>query len=1444
MFAHRSSRRRRSRRQSPRFAALRTHASLEVLESRQLLSATGSAAVVEQTFVVSEDTAAPGYSISIEEIHVVDNEIWILSRLSSPDSTTAAQGPVTDAYLVTDEVTVAAPEFPRQHFRIGGSGDYDGPGVDRVVTPPIRDVREFHALLEGRDAELIYSRTDPALSAWREAVREKLLSDADAAYGDLFGQETSAVWLPVIGDIRVGLAEADLFDRGITTGEAASLTFSETNVQVAGVDEGDIVETDGQYLYILTHGELVIVRTIGESGEAADVVSRTQLNGYPSAMFLHNGRLTVIATGNSGPEAPPVLGLMDSVLLPRLQTTVSVFDVTNAAQPSLVQQTIVDGAYVNARAIGDDVYVVVNNSFNVPYLPGLKVVFDGFGDDGNAVYRYQTRDEFLQTLDSVVERSTPPGIYRDTISGDPERIGWLNDSFLDTDFESVAGSQTNVLKFNVTETNPGPVDNVSIPVGSGWGTILYASQDAIYLLTNEYQQVEVDGRFWILDQSQPSVRITKVSLTGERMLLEASGSVRGTVHDQFSVDEFDGYLRVATTTAAFNGVDSENNLYVLEQTGDALNVVGSVEGIAPTETIYAMRFDGDRAWMVTFRRVDPVYSFDLSDPTNPRVTGELKIPGFSDYLQLIDENLLLAVGRGADDNDPPGFGLFQEVQVSLFDVSDMANPILLHRYSFEGGRSGQSEALVDHHAFNYIADRQLLAVPFSNPEVGTWTAGLIMLHVDPINGFEVVSDIDQPGSVRRSVRVEEYLYAISEDSISVIDLGAPDTVIESVELNPAEDPGPGVDPPSPEPNPIEVPIVPQTELVQDYVARTQDVFVTRFTGEVADSGLIYIGSGLRPDDWNSLTDADAVTTSRLSYEFRILDPDSGAPIQRLESQQSVALLHDPSTIVEGRPAGGYSGPAQVLIQVRTRDNSLRNGSWSNWSEAALVRLFDERPVRTSPDELSPEAALLKWSTVADRGSRAVQVTPAGAAAAEKTQLLTGNPVSHYEVWVSSENSRQPVLLDRHVESTQLDVGDLSAGRYSVWFRAVFADGTRGDWSSEDRFSVLGAKLRFRDGVAVTANVSPLVHWENAQDAISYEIEAVSEANAEVVTRAAGLSDPQYGFPDGLPAGISLVRVRAALSSGVVTEWSDTYRLTIADRPDVTVLPNGFTWSAASGAQSFEVWIANAVTGERINDDAESLATFNTEVAQGGTGALAGATITPFAPGRYHAWVKASFADGSATQWSQRATLAVYGDAVFVDPIGTLLPGQPQAVSWQPIAEAASYEIYVRQVGQSDPAYRLAGIAATEHVIEDDLNPGEYQVWVRAVLTSGGQTRWGWPHAMAVSDTPSLSVDGVELSWATSAVTTHVELWINEVSARGTSIRARVVHLTDLTDPAFDAGSLSPGRYSAWVRAFRDTPSGTVASAWSARTDFQVADASLGAVFENDIDSLLLELDAV
>ena len=175
--------------------------------------------------------------------------------------------------------------------------------------------------------------------------------------------------------------------------------------------------------------------------------------------------------------------------------------------------------------------------------------------------------------------------------------------------------------------------------------------------------------------------------------------------NQFAADEHDGYLRVVSQGQPWSNVGQ--SVVVLQQVGKNLNVVGSVSGIATDESLYSVRFVGDRAYFVTFRQIDPLFVVDLSVPTDPRLTGELHIPGFSDYLQPIDETHLLAIGRDG------------ALQVSIFDVSDISNPQLTQRYSFEGGSTTVTPATGasftrgdgDHHAVSYFADEQILRCP-------------------------------------------------------------------------------------------------------------------------------------------------------------------------------------------------------------------------------------------------------------------------------------------------------------------------------------------------------------------------------------------------------------------------------------------------------------------------------------------------------------------------------------------------------------------------------------------------------------------------------------------------------------------------------------------------------------------------------------------------------------
>ena len=261
--------------------------------------------------------------------------------------------------------------------------------------------------------------------------------------------------------------------------------------------------------------------------------------------------------------------------------------------------------------------------------------------------------------------------------------------------------------------------------------------------------------------------------------MAASGTVPGRILNQFSLDEEDGFLRIATTTGW--GRDASNHVFVMEQEADSLEVVGSVKDIAPTETIQAVRFLGDVGFVVTFERVDPLFTLDLSNPYQPRLVGELEIPGFSSYLQPLGDNHLIGLGRNADEITGQVLGL----QLSLFDVSDLANPRRTGLYQFPGeGWGGYSEAEHDFKAFSLFPDQGILALPV---QVGNWwnwqPAGLQVFRVGIASGFEFLGEIQHTQEIRRSFRIGDYLYSYSANEIQVHVLDKPQQQVAKLQIS-------------------------------------------------------------------------------------------------------------------------------------------------------------------------------------------------------------------------------------------------------------------------------------------------------------------------------------------------------------------------------------------------------------------------------------------------------------------------------------------------------------------------------------------------------------------------------------------------------------------------------------------------------------------------------------
>lgn len=446
--------------------------------------------------------------------------------------------------------------------------------------------------------------------------------------------------------------------------------FSTTNVQEQGVDEPDIVKSDGRRAYLVAGGRVLAYDV---SRDTPALLGSLTVGGTPQELLLRGDRLLVIGQAQAdGPVAVDARVMMPYAS--RVQLTE--VDVKNPAAMSISRTLTVDGQYVSGRLTGGTARVVLNTP------PDL----------GEPAPR---------PLDAFVPETT----IASNISGRTfkRRLVPCDDVRRPT-----AYSGLDLLTVMTIDLDRGlySVDRDAVIAGA---QVVYASQTGLYVASQRY----VPG----LDSPQdvPARMTTEIhrfdTSKPDRTTYRSSGSVPGFVLNQFALSEHEGALRVATTEEPlwFGGAqqrDSESGVSVLREEGSKMVTVGRLGGLGKGERIYAARFIGDTGYLVTFRQVDPLYTLDLSDPRAPKAAGELKIAGYSAYLHPVGEGLLLGIGQDATEA-----GIRKGPQVSLFDVADPAAPKRLHQRIL-GDQGASTEAEWDHHAFLWWAPERLAVLPF------------------------------------------------------------------------------------------------------------------------------------------------------------------------------------------------------------------------------------------------------------------------------------------------------------------------------------------------------------------------------------------------------------------------------------------------------------------------------------------------------------------------------------------------------------------------------------------------------------------------------------------------------------------------------------------------------------------------------------------------------------
>ena len=609
--------------------------------------------------------------------------------------------------------------------------------------------------------------TSPYLG--EEELRGYLLGLALQQYGSLFGQTVPQYdygyrWL---NGTLVPVSTSG--DRGGPT--------SDTNTQVDGVDEVDFVETDGNYVYVARNGALTIL------GADSATVSQTALSGFVVGQFLAGDRLTVITQSGGGWYGPAVRMAYGPWWDWNPQTTVTVFDVSDRSAPTITGQTVFDGSYRDARAVDGVVFVVLDRTLSLPQPLYTEVASEvvsaqkpapvaGDGWYGPTVigYRtYETWDAYLARVGDQITTLALPHAYSVEADGTMVDLGVIaGGGEIVRPGSSDEQALVTVVSIDSADTTGGFASGVASLVASSGATV-YMTPDALYLATAKDEYSDIG--------SSTSTRIDRFGITGTEVGWQATGVVPGTLINQFAMDEYGGHLRVATHTWSSQWAGgtwatvNDSGVYVLDTGGDTLDMVGSVTGLAPGEQLYAVRFLGDTAYLVTFLRTDPLFAIDLSDPAAPAVQGELVIPGFSNYLQSVGDGLLLGIGQ---ERDPGSWDA--RMHVSLFDVSDGGNLTLIERqFLDEVSQWSSSDAQFDHHALLYSAEDGLLVVPLAaggyDLQTGDYTyrQTLQVLRVGA-DGIAVIGEIDTDSAVLRTVRIGDVLYAVSDDHVTAYSL--------------------------------------------------------------------------------------------------------------------------------------------------------------------------------------------------------------------------------------------------------------------------------------------------------------------------------------------------------------------------------------------------------------------------------------------------------------------------------------------------------------------------------------------------------------------------------------------------------------------------------------------------------------------------------------------------
>jgi inhibitor of cysteine peptidase len=569
---------------------------------------------------------------------------------------------------------------------------------------------------------------------------------------------------------------------------SVKVDFSQTNVQVEGIDEADLIKTDGEFIYTVSANNLFIVKAY--PGDEAKVISQVKLEGSPTSLFINEDKLIVFGNYNNYEQFEFRRFMPMSSF-----SFIEVYDISNKENISKLTDYRVEGNYFEARMKGDEVYVFTrmypNHQRPIPILfekgierevPLNSIYYHGFNYNDPSymnVFSLNFNDLELTSNTFIVENNANLYVSQNNIflthteyineyDVRQEAFKKVIENKLTSEDKSLISeiqrTSNNVLSANEKEAKVNEVYETA------FSRLTFQEQRNLTRQTDALFEEEIEKIEYF-----ELTMITKIGYKEGVLTPKTTGGVPGRILNQFSMDEDvqDNVFRIATTISPrWDNFGKErslsyNNVYALDSN---LKVIGSLTGLAEDERIYSTRFIGDKLYMVTFKEIDPFFVIDLSNPRNIKNLGELKIPGFSTYLHPYDETTIIGIGQEIDER-----GRVEGLKISLFDVSDVSNPIEVAKFVGED-RYASSTALYEHKAFLFNKERNLLVIPVFNRDwqTGYGYDGALVFSISK-QDISLRGLVDHSGnsanyfgpSVERSLYIEDLLYTKSSNLIRI-----------------------------------------------------------------------------------------------------------------------------------------------------------------------------------------------------------------------------------------------------------------------------------------------------------------------------------------------------------------------------------------------------------------------------------------------------------------------------------------------------------------------------------------------------------------------------------------------------------------------------------------------------------------------------------------------------